>query len=106
MTSAELEQLVAQIGEEILARMGRPAPPAREGLNIPDLVCPGCVQRCVQTCAKKSREIVQAGAERVADPRRHVERPDEALRDALQLGQGCDVRLHRLQVVVHRVSRG
>ena len=50
--------------------------------------------------------LAQAGAERVADPRRHVERPDEALRDALQLGQGCDVRLHRLQVVVHRVSRG
>jgi deoxyribose-phosphate aldolase len=66
VTSAELEQLVAQIGEEILARMGRPVPAAREGLNIPDLVCPGCVQRCVQTCSKKSREIVEAGAGRIS----------------------------------------
>ena len=67
MESAELEKLVAQIGEEILARVAPGAKPVRgEGLNIPDLVCPGCVQRCVQTCAAKTREIVAAGADRVS----------------------------------------
>jgi deoxyribose-phosphate aldolase len=41
-------------------------PAGAEGLNIPELVCPGCVQRCPQTCAKKTAEIVAAGACRVS----------------------------------------
>lgn len=40
--------------------------PGAEGLNIPELVCPGCVQRCPQTCAKKTQAIVAAGADRVS----------------------------------------
>lgn len=66
MNSAELDELVAQIGEELLARMNRPEFLKAEGLNIPDLVCPGCVQRCAQTCSKKTKEIVAAGAARVS----------------------------------------
>jgi len=68
LDAAELDQLVAQIGEEILARTGRIAalPPRGEGLNIPDLVCPGCTQRCPQTCERKAREIVKAGASRLS----------------------------------------
>lgn len=70
MTTAELDRLVAQIGEEILARLGRPdggapaAPP--EGLNLPEAACPGCVQRCPQTCAGNTRRIVAAGADRIS----------------------------------------
>ena len=43
MNSAELDQLVAAIGEEILSRVNRSAsaPPKGEGLNLPDKVCPG-----------------------------------------------------------------
>ena len=63
--TAELDQLVAQIGEEIIARLRLPAPVAVEGLNIPDLVCPGCTQRCPQTCAHKTKEILAAGADRI-----------------------------------------
>jgi deoxyribose-phosphate aldolase len=66
MTSAELEQLVAQIGDEILDRVGASRALRGEGLNIPHLVCPDCTQRCVQTCAKKAKEIVDAGAARVS----------------------------------------
>jgi deoxyribose-phosphate aldolase len=64
----ELDQLVAAIGEEILSRVNRaPAQPARgEGLNLPDQVCPGCVQRCVQTCRKNTKEIIDAGAARIS----------------------------------------
>ena len=79
MNQAELDRLVAQIGEEILARVV-PAAPAPgqsrdregavarkgEGLNLPDQVCPGCVQRCAQTCARNTREIIAAGADRVS----------------------------------------
>lgn len=70
MTQAELDRLVAQIGEEILARV--PAEPravpakGAEGLNLPDQVCPGCTQRCAQTCARNTREIIAAGASRVS----------------------------------------
>lgn len=70
MDAAELEQLVAQIGDEILVRLGRATPrslpPKAEGLNIPELVCPGCVGRCAQTCAKKTQDIVTAGADRIS----------------------------------------
>ena len=67
MTKAELDILVAQIGEEILARVGGAAPAKKgEGLNLPSEVCPGCVQRCAQTCARNTKEIIAAGADRVS----------------------------------------
>lgn len=71
MTHTELDTLVAQIGEELLARVGPASGMAGaaqkkgEGLNLPDQVCPGCVQRCVQTCARNTKEIIAAGASRV-----------------------------------------
>jgi deoxyribose-phosphate aldolase len=68
VNAEELDRLVAQIGEEILARASGLRVPAKqgEGLNIPELVCPGCTQRCPQTCAKKSKEILAAGADRLS----------------------------------------
>ena len=68
MTQIELDRLVAQIGEEILARVGPSgaAPKKGEGLNLPDQVCPGCTQRCAQTCARNTKEIIAAGASRVS----------------------------------------
>jgi deoxyribose-phosphate aldolase len=68
VTQTELDLLVAQIGEELLARVGGAAPPRKgsEGLNLPDQVCPGCVQRCAQTCSRNTREIIAAGADRVS----------------------------------------
>lgn len=68
MDSRELERLVAEIGDEILARVARVPEFAgnAEGLNIPDTVCPGCRQRCAQTCANKTREVISCGADRVS----------------------------------------
>ena len=68
MTQTELDRLVAEIGEEILTRVGRTEPAAKkgEGLNLPDQVCPGCVQRCAQTCARNTKAIIAAGADRVS----------------------------------------
>ncbi len=73
MNPSELDRLVAQIGEEILARVAPSGKPARgrgEGLNIPEVVCPGCVQRCAQTCAGKSKQIIAAGADRISTSER------------------------------------
>ena len=68
MTPVELDSLVAQIGEEILARVDRQggAPRKGEGLNLPGQVCPDCVQRCIQTCARNTKTIIAAGADRVS----------------------------------------
>jgi deoxyribose-phosphate aldolase len=68
VTQTELDRLVAEIGEEILARVGRAEPAAKkgEGLNLPDQVCPGCVQRCAQTCARNTKAIIAVGADRVS----------------------------------------
>jgi deoxyribose-phosphate aldolase len=68
VTQTDLDTLVAKIGEEILARVGAstPSPGKGEGLNLPDQVCPGCVQRCVQTCSRNTKEIIAAGADRVS----------------------------------------
>jgi len=70
VTPAQLDILVAQIGAEILARVDRPGglshKPKGEGLNLPDQVCPDCVQRCVQTCARNTKTIIAAGADRVS----------------------------------------
>ena len=71
MTKAELDNLVAQIGEEILSRVSPTREPQSrerkaEGLNLPDQVCPGCVLRCPQTCARNTKEIIAAGASRVS----------------------------------------
>lgn len=73
MTQTELDILVAQIGEEILARIpsgqgscAAASPKRGEGLNLPDQVCPGCVQRCPQTCARNTKEIIAAGADRIS----------------------------------------
>jgi deoxyribose-phosphate aldolase len=59
---------VAAIGDEILARVGGATPVKKrgEGLNLPDAVCPGCVQRCAQTCVRNTKEIIAAGADRVS----------------------------------------
>ncbi len=68
MDAIELDRLVAQIGEELLARIPVSAghAPNSEGLNVADMVCPGCTRRCAQTCTRKTKEIIAAGADRVS----------------------------------------
>jgi deoxyribose-phosphate aldolase len=78
MTAGELDRLVEQIGDEMLRRIQVPRAMRGEGLNIPDAVCPDCTQRCVQTCARKAREIIAAGADRVSASDR-LDRVDPAI---------------------------
>jgi deoxyribose-phosphate aldolase len=66
MSPADLDALVAQIAEELLTRLPTPPTKKGEGLNLPASVCPGCVQRCPQTCARNTRQIIAAGADRVS----------------------------------------
>ena len=59
MTEAELEQLVAQIGEQILSRV-QPSARRGEGLNIAELVCPDCTGRCAQSVGRCTGHCAQS----------------------------------------------
>ncbi len=61
LAPGELERLVVQIGEEILARVRAPEP-----------VCRCCAQSCPESCAERTSEILAAGADRVSSCRRVV----------------------------------
>ncbi len=59
LAPAELERLVVQIGDEILARVRAAAP-----------VCRTCAQSCPEACAQRTAEVIAAGADRVSSCRR------------------------------------
>jgi deoxyribose-phosphate aldolase len=60
--TAEFQQLVAEIGEQILAQMGGAQPGAS--------CCSSCRQSCSDSCAVKTRDIIRAGADRVSSCQR------------------------------------
>ena len=65
MDASQLDRLVAEIGEEILARLGHSGRVALHGEG-PDCTCPGCTKDCCQICEKKAKQILCCGADRVS----------------------------------------
>lgn len=81
MPSQQREQLIEAITREIFsylgdrfARPGTPwgvadgtsgAPTELRGLEIDEVVCPGCDGRCVETCHGKAHKVITAGAARL-----------------------------------------
>ena len=64
--SAQLEQLVRTITEEVLSYLGASGGINLTGLEIDDVICPGCDQNCVEKCARKTRKVIDAGADRIS----------------------------------------
>jgi deoxyribose-phosphate aldolase len=62
----QLERVIQAITEEILGYLGADKCPDLCGLEIDELVCPGCDQRCAERCARKTRRVVEAGADRIS----------------------------------------
>jgi deoxyribose-phosphate aldolase len=62
----QLEKVIQAITEEILGYLGNEKCPDLCGLEIDELVCPGCDERCVEKCARKTRKVVEAGASRIS----------------------------------------
>jgi len=62
----QLEQLVQAVTQEILGYLGGPEAPSLAGLQLDDIVCPGCDQNCVEKCARKTRKVIDAGADRIS----------------------------------------
>lgn len=65
MTEQQMEQLIEAITQEIFCYLGDRQLCELRGLEIDELVCPGCDQRCVETCAEKARKVMAAGAARL-----------------------------------------
>jgi len=66
MTEQELETLVEAVTREVFAYLAERPLGELRGLEIDELICPGCDTRCVETCADKARKVVAAGACRLA----------------------------------------
>ena len=66
MNEREIEQLIEAIAREIFCYLGDRQLCELRGLEIDEIVCPGCDQRCVETCAVKARRVVEAGAARLS----------------------------------------
>jgi deoxyribose-phosphate aldolase len=64
--SAQLEQLVRTITEEVLSYLGTAGNVQLAGLELDDVICPGCDQQCVEKCARKTRAVINAGADRIS----------------------------------------
>ncbi len=66
MDQQELERVIQVITEEILGYLGTERCADLCGLEIDEVVCPGCDQRCAERCARKTRKVVEAGASRIS----------------------------------------
>lgn len=66
MDQQELERVIQAITEEILRYLDAGQGAGLCGLEIDELVCPGCDQRCAEKCARKTRRVVEAGAARIS----------------------------------------
>jgi deoxyribose-phosphate aldolase len=62
----ELQHVIQTVTEEILGYLRGTPPSALAGLELDEVVCPGCDQACVEKCAKKTRRVIDAGADRIS----------------------------------------
>lgn len=66
MDQQQLERVIQAITEEILGYVGSEKCADLCGLEIDELICPGCDQRCAERCARKTRKVIEAGAGRIS----------------------------------------
>ncbi len=65
LSERELEVLIEAITREVFCYLGDRQLCELRGLEIDELICPGCDGRCVETCAEKARRVMAAGADRL-----------------------------------------
>ena len=66
MDQHELQHVIQTVTEEILGYLRGTPPSTLTGLELDEVVCPGCDQDCVEKCAKKTRRVIDAGADRIS----------------------------------------
>jgi deoxyribose-phosphate aldolase len=62
----EYEQIVRLVTEEVVRYLGTPANTAMAGVASDNEICPDCDLNCAEKCARKTRAVVEAGADRIS----------------------------------------
>jgi deoxyribose-phosphate aldolase len=62
----EFEQVVRVITEEVVRYLGGPRSLAHAGSERDDEICSDCDLNCAEKCARKTRAVVDAGADRIS----------------------------------------
>ena len=62
----EFEELVRAVTEEVVLYLGAAPKTAPASTAKDDEICPDCDLNCVQKCARKTRAVVEAGADRIS----------------------------------------
>jgi deoxyribose-phosphate aldolase len=63
---SEFEQMVRVVTEEVVRYLGAPARVVPGASVSDDEICPDCDLNCAEKCARKTRAVVEAGADRIS----------------------------------------
>jgi deoxyribose-phosphate aldolase len=63
---SEFEQIVRIVTEEVVRYLGSPGTPVARPVAGDDQICPDCDLNCAEKCARKTRVVVEAGADRIS----------------------------------------
>jgi deoxyribose-phosphate aldolase len=63
---SEFEQIVRVVTEEVVRYLGGPGMVGVGGASGNDEICPDCDLNCAEKCARKTRAVVEAGADRIS----------------------------------------
>ena len=66
MDQSEFEEMVRVVTEEVVCYLGAPARAVAGAAADDDEICPDCDLNCAQKCARKTRAVVEAGADRIS----------------------------------------
>jgi len=66
LDQSEFEQVVRLVTEEVLRYLGPRAGSPVAGPERDDEICPDCDLNCAEKCARKTRAVVDAGADRIS----------------------------------------
>jgi deoxyribose-phosphate aldolase len=66
MNQSEFEELVRVVTEEVVRYLRGAAKPAGTESRRDDEICPDCDLNCAEKCARKTRAVVEAGADRIS----------------------------------------
>ena len=66
MEQAEFEQIVRAVTEEVVRYLGAPGKTAALLIPGDDEICADCDLNCAEKCARKTRAVVAAGADRIS----------------------------------------
>ena len=66
MDQSEFEQMIRIVAEEVVRYLAAPTTAIACGAASDDEICPDCDMNCAEKCARKTRAVLEAGADRIS----------------------------------------